>query len=47
MESKGIPRESGGGTQGMKSQNPREESFKKDEIRQSKNPRGGQVGALI
>lgn len=34
VESEGIVRFSGGGTKGMKSQNPREERFKKDEIRQ-------------
>lgn len=33
-----------GGDKRMKSENPREEGLKKDEIRQSQNQHGGQVG---
>lgn len=46
-ETEGIARKFGGETESMKSENPREESFKKDEIPQSKNQHEGQVGVLI
>lgn len=40
-ETEGFARKCGGETKRLKSQNPRGESFKKDEVPQSKNQDGG------